>query len=526
MKVKSIKIDGFRRFHSLSIVDIPPARLVIMAGPNGSGKSSLFDAFASWQQARRFGVDWDPKYHGRGDSPQWAGQVKIEMDEVPNSSHAIYLRSAYRNDPDFQINTLHRMNDLANDERRLRMIDQDSTVSQNYERLASNAFEDAFERDDETKTLKDFREGAVGEIRSAVRRLFPDLDLNTLGNPLVEGTFRFNKGSINGFSYKCLSGGEKAAFDLLLDLLVKKRTFTDTIFGIDEPEAHMNTRLQGALLGELYNLIPNGSQLWVATHSIGMMRKAKELYLRDPNSVAFIDFEGHDFDQTVILRPIVPTRAFWERILRVALDDLADLVAPKEIIICEGNPRAPVPGKNEAHDAQCYQKIFGDQYLEVKFVSGGSSKDVLADRLRFAYVFTDIIKGVSVRKLIDRDDHSSDDVEEFRTMGISTLRRRHIESYLYDKEVLLALYEKNGRASDFADLVSAYDDAMRRSVSDRGNPPDDVKSAAGEIYAFIKRHLQLTGVGNDQLAFSRNILADLLRPGMTAYEELRQDIFG
>jgi len=392
--------------------------------------------------------------------------------------------------------------------------------------LAADAFEDAFDKEDETKTLKEFREGAIGEIGAAVRRLFPDLDLNTLGNPLSEGTFRFTKGAITGFSYKNLSGGEKAAFDLLLDMVVKRRIFNDTVFGIDEPESHMNTRLQGALLGELYDLIPEGSQMWVATHSIGMMRKARELYEKQPSEVIFLDFEGHDFDQPVVLRPVAPTRSFWERILRVALDDLADLVAPREIVICEGNPKGSVPGKNEEHDARCYETIFSDQYPDTKFVSGGSSKEVIGDRLRFAHVFPNVIKGVTVWRLIDRDDHAPRDVADFRKDGIRTLRRRHLEAYLYGEEVLRALYQKEGRLADFPELQAKYAVAMKESVEVRNNPPDDVKSAAPTIYAFAKSHLGLTSCGDDQMAFARNVLARLLKPGMSTYEELRQDIFG
>ena len=67
-------------------------------------------------------------------------------------------------------------------------------------------------------------------------RLFPNLELNSLGNPLRDGTFRFTKGSSRGFAYKNLSGGEKAAFDLVLDLVVARNEYNDTIFCIDEPE--------------------------------------------------------------------------------------------------------------------------------------------------------------------------------------------------------------------------------------------------------------------------------------------------
>jgi predicted ATPase len=526
MKIKSITINGFRRFHALSVPDVPPARLVIMAGPNGSGKSSLFDAFSVWNQAHYFGISWDTRYHGRDlEVTNWSNQVQIEMDG-PTNKKSIYLRSAYRNDPEFEIRNLQRMADPSENLRIRRMIEQDGAVSQNYQRLAADAFEDAFDREDETKTLREFREGAVGEIGAAVRRLFPDLDLNTLGNPLSEGTFRFTKGTIKGFSYKNLSGGEKAAFDLLLDMLVKRRIFNDTVFGIDEPEAHMNTRLQGALLGELYDLIPEGSQMWVATHSIGMMRKARQLYRANPGEVIFLDFEGHNFDQPVVLRTVNPTRAFWERVLRVALDDLADLVAPREIVICEGNPRGPVLGKNAEHDARCYETIFNETYPDTKFVSGGSSKEVVGDRLRFAEVFPNIIKGVTVRRLIDRDDHAPQDVADFRMEGIWALRRRHLEAYLYDEEVLRALYEVNKRLTDFPALQSKYAAAIADSVEVRSNPPDDIKSIAPTIYSFVKGHLGLTGCGNDQMSFARNVLAPLMKPGMRSYEELREDIFG
>ncbi|MGO4600285.1 AAA family ATPase, partial [Terrabacter sp. 2RAF25] len=132
--------------------------------------------------------------------------------------------------------------------------------------------------------------------------------------------------------------GEKAAFDLILDFVVKRRSYPDAIYCIDEPETHMNTRLQAALLGELVGLLPGNSQLWIASHSIGMMRKSREMYDADPTSVAFIDFSGHDFDQVITLSPSRPTRAFWEGVMHVALDDLAALVAPKQVVICEGNP--------------------------------------------------------------------------------------------------------------------------------------------------------------------------------------------
>lgn len=528
MQIKNVKLKDFRRFSDLTISDLPPARLIIMAGPNGSGKSSLLDAFSVHQRnVGQWGVSWDPTYHSRdSQQPGWTGQqVQIDFHSQASGRKSYYLRSAYRNEPDFQLNGLSRQNDPSNQLRISRMIEQDSTVSQNFQMLASNALEDAFDRYDGSMSLEQFREGSIGDIKRAVRRLFPDLELNTLGNPLSEGTFRFTKGSAQRFSCKNLSGGEKAAFDLMLDFVVKRRTFDDTVYAIDEPETHMNTRLQGALLAELYELVPTGSQLWIATHSIGMMRTALELYRANSNDVIFLDFEGHDYDTPVNLTPVQPNRSFWERVLRVALHDLAELVAPKRVIVCEGNPKSPVGGRNEAHDARCYNAIFESEFPECKFVSGGSANDVSNDRLRFAAVFPEIISGVTVHRLIDRDDLSAEDIHDLRAQGVTVLGRRNIEAYLYDDEVLEKLYLDHGRSNDLPNALAQKALFVAASVT-RSNPIDDIKSAAPQLYSFLKKDLGLTGCGNDQASFARSCLVPLITPGMLTYAALKSDIFG
>ena len=163
------------------------------------------------------------------------------------------------------------------------MIDNDATVSKNFQRMAGQMFEGVFDPKNQPVTLGTFTEHFIGDIRTALSKLFPDLDLNSLSNPLESGIFRLTKGTSKGYSFKNLSGGEKAVFDLILDLVVARRAYDNTIFCIDEPEAHMHARLQAELLSVLYNLIPANSQLMLATHSIGMMRRARDIEReRDP----------------------------------------------------------------------------------------------------------------------------------------------------------------------------------------------------------------------------------------------------
>ena len=303
------------------------------------------------------------------------------------------------------------------------MIDNDQAVSKNYARLVSQGFADAFEVKDESTTLGQFREELLGEIRDPVQRLFPGLVLNSLGNPLTSGTFKFDKGESRAFLYKNLSGGEKAAFDLLLDLLVKRREFDDTVFFIDEPEAHMGSALQGDLLAELVELVPNNSQIWLATHSIGMMRKALELSQKRPDEVVFLDFDGRDFDTEQTLLPTAADRPFWKRALRVALDDFADFVAPEGVFLCKGGKFGG--GKRE-YDAECYNTIFQHEFPEWVFVGAGNADDVEGDRRALESLIRLVSEGTTVRRLIDRDDRTDEEISKLNTQGARVLSLRSI----------------------------------------------------------------------------------------------------
>lgn len=346
MKLKSIKLQAFKRFTDLTIQNLPETvRLVVLVGPNGSGKSSLFEAFnVHSNRMRNYNVA-DTGYWTKITTKNqlipasvnvwslWNNEIRIEFhdyqalatgDPTDADRKAFYIRSAYRHEGDFSVNAISKAGDVLDDPKRPPLlISQDSRVSDNYQRLVAITLSEVFDRslDDDT-SRKEIRERLIGEVATSLRRVLPDLQLVGPGDPVQDGTFFFQKGNGYNWRYKNLSGGEKAAFDLLLDLIVKVQRFDNTVFCIDEPEAHMHTAVQAALVEEMLRRLPPENQLWVATHSVGMMRAARDLYAQRPSEVAFLDFGGHNFDETVVMEPSAPDRVFWKRNFEVALGDL------------------------------------------------------------------------------------------------------------------------------------------------------------------------------------------------------------
>jgi len=531
MKIREIRITNFKRFTDTTIADIPEStKFVLLVGPNGCGKSSLIDAAHTWHRHHwAHSGNWDESYHHKqipGITGNWQNSVTLTFhDPQPTTDEqrrkAVYVRSAYRNDPEFQLDNLSRVAPAVQEYRINRLIDNDQAVSLNYRRLVSQGFEDVYERAQPDLTIGEFREHSIGEIRDVMQRLFPGLVLNSLGNPLSAGTFRFDKGDSKAFLYKNLSGGEKAAFDLLLDLLIKRREFDDTVFFIDEPEAHMSPGLQSALLEELFRAIPETSQLWLATHSIGMMRKARDLAQSAPGSTVFLDFDGVNFDLPLTLHPVEPNRPFWKRAMQIALDDLAGYVTPEQVVLCEGSRLE----RGKDFDAECYNEIFQAEYPQVVFLGAGNADDIQNDPRGVESFIRALAPGVHVNRVIDRDDRTENEIKALCAKDIHVLSLRTIESYLLDDSVLKSICEKYGNADLAPQIIQAKVDALQNSIAN-GGPADDFKRPAGDIYNAVKRLFPGHKFGSDKRAFMKGICAPLIRSGMPIYEVLKKDVFG
>lgn len=527
MRVKTIKLNKFKRFTDTTIDEIPEtARLVVVTGPNGSGKSAIFEGMNLYRRLRHFGYNDDPTYFGKvglADS-QIHEKVSIEfhdptVDQNPERiKKAVWVRSAFRHQVDVDVASINRMQSPLMDPGLGRLIETEGYVSSNYSRVASSTLDVFFDRNNRDLSAGHLVDGLIAPLQSAVSNVFEDLELDSLTAPMDQASFFFSKGQSRSFHYKNLSAGERAAFDLLLDMFVRTQTFDDTVFCIDEPEVHLGSRVQAHLLEELLKLVPDSCQLWVATHSPGMMRAAMKLYQDNPGQVVFLDTYDRDFDQPQTLKPVKPSSSFWKRSLEVALDDIADLIAPDELVLCEGS-------STDGFDAKCYREIFANERASVEFISVGNSHEVRGDSQGIANAIQVVAPGTRVIRVVDRDDHTPDEINALKSEGVRVLSARNIEGYLLTDEVLEKLCEKYGMGEKAAPAVSYRDTRLEASV-ERGNPSDDFKKVAGEMKVYLSRELGITQPGSTPSAFLAEKVAPIITANMQTYRDLERDIFG
>lgn len=532
MRIRSIQLTNYKRFTNLLIDNIPEnARLVVLTGPNGSGKSSLFDAFLCKSSDRknyhldREKIGYYIKDKTFSNIPNTTLEVSRTIDIKTHSTGpneekwntAFRIRSPYRNESDFQTTTLEKILPISETPRFARIIDSDQSVSENYRRLAWKRMADLDSDAAENLTFREYREKSLGDLQLAMKNLFtqPNLELRDFGGLRDSGVFRFKKGNVDNFHYKNLSGGEKAAFDILLDIFVSRDEFQNAIYCIDEPEGHIATALHGRILDEILGLLPENAQLWIATHSVGFLRKAYDI-MKMSNNVAFLDFSGHDFDQAVEIEPIVPDHRFWKNIYKVTLDDLSELILPANIVICEGN-------KNQiqhSFDAKCYNELFSNTHPETLFISGGGSKEIQTND-NLTKILPAMASGVSFWKLIDRDDMTDSKRQENIKNGVRVLRKREIEDYLYDPAVLKTFLKKNNEEGTIDAILQCQKDLL----SEESTSSNDMKKISRMLFEFIRKKTCIPNLGNTREEFAIEYLVPALKETPKIFKEIEDDVF-
>lgn len=392
MRVSKVELTNFKRFTRLIIDKIPgDAKLVLLIGSNGSGKSSVFDAFDYLSKGEFKGLPFNQEetyaYYRKYKNTESVIEILFENGEMISKfdSHthttinvelarSFIGRSSIRIVP--RINNTANLNAIVKDEDSpITFIDNDNRfindVSE-YIKQINTAVREPIFQGRQADTLKIFRD-FIEPLNSSLQNIFGNEEKTAIkiaefldATPNTPAKLIFRKGD-SKINYDLLSHGEKQVVILLLNFIVRKQYYKDSIIFIDEMDCHLNTSLQERLLDEIVTKwIPDDSQLWTASHALGFIS-----YANKSKNAAIIDFNLLDFD---IEQELVPSEKENLDIFEIAVPkaSLFKILEGKKIVVCENKndeyynllsiPNTVFGGVKDSRDVFLYVKNDSNYY--------------------------------------------------------------------------------------------------------------------------------------------------------------------
>jgi len=379
MKILGMQLRNFRRFEDLRIDGISEsAKLVLIVGQNGSGKSCIFDAILQWyRRETSLGMIGDEEYyrHSKEINFEWSNAIDIAIkDEERPEKGSLYMRTAHRFEYYHRDHSIIKPNPIFNELRSRRSSDDDHSLTDNFKRLSSYLLQQLYDEDNCNKTVSEMRKNAFSDIVESTEKVFDNIKLVPEIDVLRGDGFSFIVDGVDNVPFNNLSSGEKAAFSLLLDLHLKKKYHKSAVFCIDEIETHMHTRLQGRILSEVMRSMDPSSQLWVSTHSLGVMRAAQECERGDPGSVCVIDLDQIQGKHIGSISPSRISDISSKKLLSIALDDYSGRISPQFVFVCEGSEGSDL--RRSGFDSVIFSKIKLSGNYDAIFISGGSHTQI------------------------------------------------------------------------------------------------------------------------------------------------------
>jgi AAA15 family ATPase/GTPase len=439
MKIQELEIVNFKRFSHLKISKIPlDAKLVLLIGSNGSGKSSIFDSF-DWLSKGRFkgyptnGDEYYRKDIGKESSLYISFHEDIKIRKTGNTfegpfeiAKKFFGRSSIRIVP--RISNNSNVDAVITDgDSPATYIDNDSRFLNDislYINQIDFALREPVFKGEQADTLKIFQD-QIKPLNDSLANIFGGNEETRIriaeyrnATPSTNAQLIFKKGE-SKINYDLLSHGEKQVIILLLNFLVRRKYYENSIIFIDEMDCHLNTFLQYRLLEEIVDKwIPENSQLWTASHALGFIDFAKK-----SKQASTIDFDLLNFD---LDQELYPNDKEDVDIYEIAIPKnlLFEIMSKKRIIFCENQ------------NDEFYQLM---NIKDCLFVGLADSREV----------FLQIKRDKRYYGVRDRDYLMSSEIQRLKNYypNLYILQYYNFENYLYHpdniEELKVEAFEKN-----------------------------------------------------------------------------------
>ncbi|MFH1652710.1 MAG: AAA family ATPase [Pseudomonadota bacterium] len=447
MKIKSLEINDFSPIKHLKIDDM--GDVVIIAGANGSGKTRLKEAIVNTlqgetQMSLSIEATREKEKEHFGDSVINIVQGSINPKIVTYMKKRSFGRGQYVGSL-VQIDSDRNIQTIKYQQVSWQVTDPDDQETKNnfYCQNFTNRWQDfmdyihrkvaAYQNQLATEVTKGSNITATAikeklphpldKYKAIFNTLLPEKKLLDI-NPVTPKEFQYEDSTGKILPFRSLSSGEQEVIKVLFD--VARKDIKDSIIIVDEPELHLHPTLSFKLIESLKAIGDYTNQFIFLTHSADLI----STYYSTGN-VYFIDFERNGLNQAYKLSD-----------LNHSHKKLVDLIGENLGLFAVGKKIVFVEGKESSIDRLVYHSIAQKYFPEAKIIPIASVENVIALNA-FEEQIRNAIFGIDFFMIRDRDGLSPVQVQSLEANGrIKCLKRRHIENYFLDSEILLKVANK------------------------------------------------------------------------------------
>ncbi len=447
MKIQSLEIIDYPPIKNLKIENL--GNTVIIAGANGSGKTRLKDAIVETMQGSPIMTlklkatrDEEKKTFQNEFIEVKQGQDNKTLNDYMRTRHfgrGRYVGSLVQIDSDRNIKTI-TYNPIS-----WQVTDPDDkeTPSTFYYTNFTNRWQDfmnyihqkvaAHDRklSEEVKTNPSLKGSDIlikhpyplEKYKDIFQELLPDKELQDI-NPAKVKEFSYKDSAGNILQFSTLSSGEQEVVKVIFD--VARKDIKHSVIIVDEPDLHLHPTLTFKLIETLKSLGDHTNQFIFLTHSADLIST-----YYSTGDVYFIDINQTGENQAHRLSELNQTHS---ELVKLMSENLGMFAVGKKLIFIEG--------ENSSIDRLTYHAIAQNHLPDAKIIPIGSVGNIIALNLIEKQIRSSIF-GIDFYMIRDKDGLTEDIINQIEANGrIRCLKKRHIENYFLDNEILFKVTEK------------------------------------------------------------------------------------
>lgn len=470
MKITSLEIKDFPPIKNLKIENL--GDIVIIAGANGSGKSRLKQAIVNTLQGgdqmslsllatrekekKDFGGNtlnsiqgtrnptldeyMKKRRFGRG---QYVGSL-VQIDSQRNIQTTQYKQVSWQvSDPDeaetpsnyYYQNFTNRWQDFMN------YIHQKVAAYQNQ--LATEVINGS---EISAKDIKEKLPHPLVKYKDIFSTLLPGKELLDI-NPASPCEFQYRDSSGSTLPFNSLSSGEQEVVKVLFD--IARKDIKDSVIIVDEPELHLHPTLTFKLIETLKSVGDHSNQFIFLTHSADLI----STYYSTGN-VYFIDSEQGGANQAHRLSD-----------LNHSHKEIVDLIGENLGLFAVGKKLVFVEGEDSSIDRLVYHALAQKYLPEAKVIPVGSVENLITLNA-FEQQIRNSIFGIDLYMIRDKDGLSQSQIDSLEQEGkIRCIKKRHIENYFLDAEILFKVAERLYITTTKPEITQQYIEEQLKNIA-------------------------------------------------------------